>query len=88
MSEANKALVRRLIEETVNKGNFSVVDELVSTDYVYREPTVREKRGRTGYRELITLYRNAFPDVKLTVEEQTKEQPHNQGQRVSEIRVD
>ena len=39
MSEVNKALVRRGIEETVNKGNFSVVDEILSTDYVYREPT-------------------------------------------------
>ena len=73
MSEANKALVRRGIEETVNKGNFSVVDEILSTDYVYREPTVGEKRGRAGFRELITMYRNAFPDVKLTIDEQIAE---------------
>ncbi len=73
MSEANKALVRRLIEETVNKGNFSVVDELVSKDYVYREPTVGEKRGRAGFRELVTIYRTAFPDAKLTIEEQLSE---------------
>jgi len=73
MSEANKALVRRGIEETVNKGNFSVVDEILSTDYVYREPTVGEKRGRAGFRELITMYRSAFPDVKLTIDEQIAE---------------
>ena len=73
MSEANKALVRRGIEETVNKGNFSVVDEILSTDYVYREPTVGEKRGRAGFRELVTMYRNAFPDVKLTIDEQIAE---------------
>ena len=73
MSDTNKALVRRLIDETVNKGNFSVADESVSTDYVYREPTVGEKRGRTGYRELITLYRTAFPDLRLTVDEQIAE---------------
>jgi steroid delta-isomerase-like uncharacterized protein len=73
MSEANKALVRRGIEEAVNKGNFSVVDEILSTDYVYRESTVGEKRGRAGFRELITMYRNAFPDVKLTIDEQLAE---------------
>jgi steroid delta-isomerase-like uncharacterized protein len=73
MSEANKALVRRGIEETVNKGNFSVMDEILSTDYVYREPTVGEKRGRAGFRELITMYRNAFPDVKVTIDEQIAE---------------
>ncbi len=73
MSEANKALVRRLIEETVNKGNFNVVDEIVSKDYVYREPTVGEKRGRAGFQELTTMYRTAFPDAKMTVEEQFAE---------------
>jgi steroid delta-isomerase-like uncharacterized protein len=73
MSQANKALVRRGIEEAVNKGNFSVVDEILSTDYVYREPTVGEKRGRAGFRELITMYRSAFPDVKLTIDEQIAE---------------
>ena len=73
MSEANKALVRCGIEEAVNKGNFSVVDEILSTDYVYREPTVGEKRGRAGFRELITMYRSAFPDVKLTIDEQIAE---------------
>ena len=73
MSEINKQLVRRLIEETVNKGNFGVVDELVSTDYLYREPTAGEKRGRAGYKELIAMYRNAFPDLKLTIDEQIAE---------------
>ena len=73
MSETNKALIRRLFEEAVNKGNLSVVDENLSTDYVYREPTVGERRGRVGSRELITMYRNAFPDVKLTIDEQIAE---------------
>jgi len=49
------------------------MDEILSTDYVYREPTVGEKRGRAGLRELITTYRNAFPDVRLTIDEQIAE---------------
>jgi steroid delta-isomerase-like uncharacterized protein len=73
MSEANKSLVRRLVEEAINKGNLSIVDEILTNDYVYREPTVGERRGRAGYRELITMYRNAFPDIKLTIEEQITE---------------
>jgi len=73
MSEANKSLVRRLIEEAVNKGNFNVLDEILSTDYVYREPTAGEKRDRAGYQEIVTTYRNAFPDIKLTIEEQIAE---------------
>jgi steroid delta-isomerase-like uncharacterized protein len=34
---------------------------------------VGERRGRAAYRELITMYRNAFPDLKLTIEEQIAE---------------
>src|SRR3984957_1422606 len=73
MSEANKSLVRRLIEETINKGNFKVMDEILSPECVYREPTAGEKRGRAGYQEIVTMYRNAFPDIKLTIEEQIAE---------------
>ncbi len=50
-----------------------MVDELVSTDYVYREPTVGEKRGRAGFQELVSLYRTAFPDLKMTIEDQLSE---------------
>ena len=73
MSEANKSLVRRLIEEAINKGNLKVADEILSTDYVYREPMAGEKRGRAGFQEIVTVYRNAFPDIKLTIEEQIAE---------------
>ena len=73
MSEANKSLVRRLFEEAINKGNFKVLDEILSTDYVYREPSAGEKRGSAGFQEITTLYRKAFPDIKLTIQEQIAE---------------
>lgn len=73
MSEANKSLVRRLIEEAINKGNLKVADEILSTEYVYREPMAGEKHGKTGFQEMVTVYRNAFPDIKLTIEEQIAE---------------
>jgi len=68
MSESNKGLVRRICEETINKGNFGVLDELLSPDYVYREPTVGEKRGKAGLRELVTI-----PDLKMNIDEQIAE---------------
>jgi steroid delta-isomerase-like uncharacterized protein len=73
MSEQNKALVRRVIEELVNKGNFSLLDELVASDYTYYEPTVGEMRGRDGYKSLVSMYRSAFPDVTLSINEQIAE---------------
>ena len=73
MSEQNKALVQRVIQELVNKGDFSLLDELVASDYAYYEPTVGEMQGRDGYRSLVSMYRSAFPDMTLTINEQIAE---------------
>ncbi len=45
--------------------------EVVANDYVYREPTMGERRGKAAAREVVTMYRNAFPHIKLTIDEQT-----------------
>ena len=60
MSERNKELVRRVIEQVVNRGNLTLADELIATDYVYHEPTAGEKRGRDGFRRLVITYRTVF----------------------------
>ena len=73
MSEANKALVRRIIGEVVNTGDFSSLDEFVSSDYTYFEPTLGTMTGRDGYRTLVSMYRSAFPDMVLTVDQQIAE---------------
>ena len=73
MSEQNKALTRRVIEEIVNKGNFKLLGDLLSPEYAYFEPTVGSLRGSERYKTLVTMYRNAFPDMKLTIDEQVAE---------------
>jgi steroid delta-isomerase-like uncharacterized protein len=71
MSEENKQAARRLIEEAFGAGNFDVVDELVDPGYVGHDPTLPEPiRGPQGVKELAQGYRAAFPDMRLTVEEQ------------------
>ena len=73
MSADNKALVRRVIDEALNKGNLAVVDELVAPSYVYREPTAGEVRGPDGLKKMVTMYRNAFPDLRITIDDQIAE---------------
>lgn len=70
MSESNKQLYRRMIEEGFNKGNLDVVDELVSPDHVNHSDNVK---GLEGYKGFISMYRSAFPDLKMTIEEQVAE---------------
>jgi steroid delta-isomerase-like uncharacterized protein len=72
-SEQNKAIVRRLFEEPW-KGNLEVVDELIASDYVGHDPANPEPlRGPEGVKEFISTYRAAFPDSRITVEQQLAE---------------
>jgi hypothetical protein len=52
MSEANKALARRVIEDLFTKHNVALIDELFP-DCVYRSPAVTELRG-AAYRQFLT----------------------------------
>jgi len=71
MSAENKALARRLVEEAFNAGRLEVVDELVASDFVEHDPSLTEEvRGPAGVKELITGYRAAFPDIRITIEDQ------------------
>jgi steroid delta-isomerase-like uncharacterized protein len=70
MSEQNKAIVRRLFEELWNKGNLSVADQLFSPNYTHHDSSTPDfGRGPESERKRATLYRTAFPDLHLTIED-------------------
>ena len=74
MTEQNKAAMRRIYEDIWNQGNFNVVDEIVSPDYVGHLPTPPgAPSGREGLRWLIQMYRTAFPDIHVQVDDQFAE---------------
>ena len=71
MSAENKALARRLVEEAFNAGRLDVTEELVASDFVGHDPSLPEEvRGPAGVKELIAGYRAAFPDIRITIEDQ------------------
>ena len=70
MSEHNKAIVRRLFEELWNKGNLSLADELLAPNYAHYDPSTPDVgRGPESEKKRATLYRTAFPDLRLTIED-------------------
>jgi steroid delta-isomerase-like uncharacterized protein len=72
-SDQNKTIVRRALEEPW-KGNLDVVDELIARDYVGHDPANPEPlRGPAGVKEFISTYRSAYPDARVTVEQQLAE---------------
>ena len=68
-TEQNKALVRQFVEEAINQGNISAIDELLIPDFVEHEelpPGIPP--GREAPKVLFTMLRSAFPDIKATIE--------------------
>ena len=68
MSEENKAVVRRWVE-AFNEGNIDAVDELLTDSYVRHDPNSPEVRGPEEEKQLIAMYRSAFPDLHFTLED-------------------
>ena len=73
--ETNKTISRRFFEEIFGKGQLNVLDEIIAKDHVNGGlgtlpglPTAPE-----GTKQFVTVYRNAYPDVHFTVEEQIAE---------------
>lgn len=74
MSEANKAIARREVEEAFSKGNLDVLEDIIAPDYVSHDPGIPEPiRGLEGVRQLVAGYRQAFPDLQVTIEDQIAE---------------
>ena len=73
-AERNKALVRRYFEETINKENRAVIDELVTPDFVHRVVGLGEsKPGPDGDRQLHSIIKSAFPGSRVTIEDMIAE---------------
>ena len=72
-TEANKAVVRRFIEEA-SGGNLAVVDELVAPGFVFHNPAdPGVGGGPEGVRRWLAGNREAFPDFRFTIEDQIAE---------------
>ena len=67
--EQNKAVIRRLVEEVLNKGNTGLFDELVSSDLVDHALPPGFPPGAQGTKQFFRLLRAAFPDLHYTIED-------------------
>jgi len=67
--EENKTLIRRFIEEVWHKGNMIFVDKNFATNYIDHHPAFVGLPQREGFKQLVTMYRIAFPDLHFTFED-------------------
>jgi steroid delta-isomerase-like uncharacterized protein len=68
-AQDNKNVVRRVFEDAFNKNDLTVLDELVTPRVVYHNAPPGLASGIEGYRQLLTMWRTAFPDAHVTIED-------------------
>jgi steroid delta-isomerase-like uncharacterized protein len=73
MSEENKMLIRRWIEEGLNKRNMTLVGELLDPGYVYHGVVEGDIIGVEAMKQFLTWLYAAFPDDQHMIQEQVAE---------------
>jgi steroid delta-isomerase-like uncharacterized protein len=71
--EDNKQIVRRFIEEAINKGNVEASGDYIAEDVVELVPFPGQGPGLSGLKDVLKGLRVAFPDMHWTIEEQIAE---------------
>jgi steroid delta-isomerase-like uncharacterized protein len=62
-------LVRLLVQEEFNTGNFAITDEIIAPDFVNHSAPQGMKHGPAGLHAVSTLFRRAFPDVNWAIDD-------------------
>ena len=70
--EENKALARRQWE-AMGSGNLDLMAQGYDDNVVYHGGAGDERQGKAAAMELANMYRNAFPDVRISIEDMIAE---------------
>jgi steroid delta-isomerase-like uncharacterized protein len=75
MSEENKGIARRAIEEVYGNRYPDAADEIYAPDFVDHDPATPDemRRGPEGVKQQAAMYGGAFPDIQMAVEDQVAE---------------
>jgi len=68
MTPEIKLTAERIPLEVINNGNYGLVDELLSTDFVDHSPQLGVPPTRDGLKQSLRALKNAFPNVHYTIE--------------------
>jgi predicted ester cyclase len=65
--EQNKSTERRIIEEVLNKGDMSLIPELVAPNWSYHNPLGMDLKGHEGFAQFVAMERDACPDIHYDI---------------------
>jgi steroid delta-isomerase-like uncharacterized protein len=72
-THANKAIVRRLLEEAWNQNQLAEIDAYVAADRVHHSGTGAGPQGSASLRAGINAWRTGFPDLQYHIEQMIAE---------------
>ncbi len=61
--EANRAIIKRLFSEILNRQDPSAINEIIAEDYSEQDPVKGQTQGRAGVEERLEIIFKAFPDA-------------------------
>ena len=65
-----RAAVQLFVEKVWNDGDLKAADLYIAPDYVRHDPAAPEDvQGLDDFKEMVTMYRTAFPDLHLNIED-------------------
>ena len=65
----NKSIATRFLEEVINKGNQSLADELVASDFIDHNPLPGLSPDRDGFKQSFVIFHSTFPDMHYAIED-------------------
>src|SRR5260370_35034071 len=65
-TEDNKALVSRYFNAAWNQGNPAMIDDLFAATFHHHNPGVPNGGSREGFKQFNSVFRSAFPDLRIT----------------------
>ncbi|WP_373058518.1 ester cyclase [Zunongwangia sp. H14] len=69
MSKEKNKEVQQKFGEAINTGNLEKIRDLVADDVKEHDPAPNQGPGPQGYIDFFSMMRNAFPDMKVEVEQ-------------------
>ena len=73
MTERNKDLVRRFVEQLINQGDPAAVDALIAEDYVDHDAPPQQVPGPDGVKETLAMIQGSLLGLRATIEDMIAE---------------
>ena len=67
--ERNKALVRRLLEEDISRGDEAIADAIIHPEFVDHTNPPGMQQGIEGHKAVVRLFRSIFPDLQWHIDD-------------------